>query len=920
MSWEDMSEVERLAHSLKYNTPYQNKYKEEVPSLGFGASATTYRETDPELFEQARALLELDNTPGTKDDRPDNWMDLISPDTETSDDSGSERTYTFYEGNETVESGADGISYLWNQEGYREATEDDLRAYFDQATNLQDTFGDFDTYLQYMNERQDLIDSGQYDPGSWGAVVDTGGLSYQDPYGNYIDPNDYNNLSPNDFMSKYGLDKSEVEVIQVDTTKGRQDAYNEWLNSEAVQALNSKYGISNLLQTDDGREYQWNGSGWVKTKERETLDFGGIAKLAAAAGFGALVGPALGGAIGSALGLGSTSISALGGAISSALQQVALGQEFSFEDVLKSAGLSAVASLAVEELTELLSDSQINEFFEELAGVEDVFQNPDGVIYTADELTALGIDPTELYLQIQSNANAVAGWDILQRSTTVDIPDWLNSLLTTVAETVAQSDAGKQAANEDSSTTVTGDTDGGDGGEGVEQCDDPLRLQDPNGGCGGCIEGYQPDEFGVCVSVGPDVDVCGEGKVWNEVAGICVDELFYEEGSPCNTSDGKAGTYDSEGVCIETPEPNGDGGDGEGGDGTGEGEGKQGEPCTTEDNKEGTLKVVSSLGFGAVSQKLECIPNDVDTSGEGGDGGGGDGTEEYTPVCTEPRPQDDLGLGPSGQTDASIWDAACAATHNPDGTVKGDTTDPTEECQKAGFESYSEEHGCYTAGQPCGSEPGYVHDETGECVSTAGPSGPDTETCPEGQEEVTINGETSCKPKCQQGQVRDEKGVCVAVTVTPPPEGGTDECENVDCNSPRPEDTLGLGPQSNTPAQIWDRCCGSTVVTTPPPETEPCPEGQVRDSDGVCVAVTTPPPPETEPCPEGQERDEEGVCVAVTSSGGGGGGGFGGGGSGMFSGAAPVQIGFDIAGDPQLLARSEFPITDYLAGLFKGIV
>jgi hypothetical protein len=27
-----------------------------------------------------------------------------------------------------------------------------------------------------------------------------------------------------------------------------------------------------------------------------------------------------------------------------------------------------------------------------------------------------------------------------------------------------------------------------------------------------------------------------------------------------------------------------------------------------------------------------------------------------------------------------------------------------------------------------------------------------------------------------------------------------------------------------------------------------------------------------------------------------------------------------ISGDPQLLARREFPITDYLAGLFKGIV
>jgi len=767
MAWKDMTEVERIAHSIKNNTAYKDSYS-----------------PDDLIWKQAEYLLSIDSTPGTSDDRPDNWLEGF--DTGTPDASSSERTYTFYAGNETVESGADGISYLWNQEGYSEATEDDLRAYFDQATNLQETFGDFNTYLQYMNERQDLIDSGEYDPGSWGSVVDTGGLSYQDPYGNYIDPDDYNNLSPNDFASKYGLDKSEVQVIQVDTTKGRQDAYNDWLNSEAVQALNAKYGISNVLRTDDGREYQWNGSGWVKTKERETLDFGGIAKIATAAGFGALVGPALGSALGSALGLGSTAISALGGALSSALQQVALGQDFDFEAVLKSAGLSAVASLAAGELQKMLSDpsSQLNQWLNDLTGDGVKFVGPDGTVYTLDEMVAAGFDPDVYGAAIQ--AGNLPGWTIQTIDTSIEIPEWLNTAITTVAETVAGTEEG-QAVSEAESTTVTEGEGGDGGGEEVEQCDDSLRLQDPSGGCGGCIDGYHPDEFGNCVVVEETTGTsCGENEVYNEITGTCQPELFYEPGSPCNTAQGTSGTYDEEGNCIETAvvdEGDGEnGGEGPGGTGGGTEDGVgggQGEPCTTADGQEGTLQVVPSLGFGPSSEQLECVAT----------------------VTTQPEPEPE----PEPETEQ-------------------------EACPE-----------------------GQQRDEQGNCVAIAVTPEPEPEECPEGQQ-------------------RDEQGNCVAVAVAPEPE-------------PQPED---------------------------------CPEGEARNEEGVCVAVTETP---EEECPEGQERDEEGVCVAVTSSGGGGGGGgFGGGGSGMFSGAEPVQIGFDIAGDPQLLARSEFPITDYLAGLFKGIV
>ena len=52
-----------------------------------------------------------------------------------------------------------------------------------------------------------------------------------------------------------------------------------------------------------------------------------------------------------------------------------------------------------------------------------------------------------------------------------------------------------------------------------------------------------------------------------------------------------------------------------------------------------------------------------------------------------------------------------------------------------------------------------------------------------------------------------------------------------------------------------------------------------------------------------------------TTSGGGGGGGGAAGGSGMFD-----LESFEITGDPQLLAKMEFPITDFLSGMFKDYV
>jgi len=281
--------------------------------------------------------------------------------TESSVDN-NERTYTFYQGDETTPSPGD---YIYNQEGYMEATEDDIREYYNQATNLQKTFGSFDRYMEYMNERQDLIDSGEYDPGSYGQAVDTGMVQNVD--GTMIDPSDIQNLSRNDFISKYGLDPSEVQIVKQETSAERREGYNDWIGSEAVQELNKKYGIPDVRATDDGREYMWNGTAWVKSKEPESFDFGDVAKIVAGVGMTVLVGGAVAGKLAGALvnaGMSqAAATAAANGIVSATTQYLTTG------DVdLKQAVISAAGGYLSEAgVGNLLGDSEVGQALSDVA-------------------------------------------------------------------------------------------------------------------------------------------------------------------------------------------------------------------------------------------------------------------------------------------------------------------------------------------------------------------------------------------------------------------------------------------------------------------------------------------------------------------------------------------------------------------------
>jgi len=244
---------------------------------------------------------------------------------------------------------------------------------------------------------------------------------------------------------------------------------------------------------------------------------------------------------------------------------------------------------------------------------------------------------------------------------------------------------------------------------------------------------------------------------------------------------------------------------------------KEGDPCTTEEGKNGTLQPVQTLGFGpsAESTELECVEI----------------PEEITKIeCPE-------GTAKAGQMVDDINDC---------GSVQVNPCDDAT----------------YAANNPleCGEDP-----ECNDC-SCAEYAAANPEECGE----VVIN-------PCDDA---------VYAAENPLECGGEEEtCENG--------------------ATDWPLCSECPDGTATSPEV-PCPGSECVDCTCAEYAAANP-----EECGGTEEEEEE------VEGGGFGGGGFGGGGggSGMFE---PFTA--TISGDPQLLARREFPITDYLAGLFKGIV
>ncbi len=265
------------------------------------------------------------------------------------------QTFTFVEGREKGD--GDFQNYLYGQTGeVQQVTVDELRDYFesDDVNRLREMFGTFDNYLAYMTEREQLIQSGDYDTGNW-SEADAGFTEDQEMI---LEGDADLTIDPSD-------PGQNLENLRRQQTSTQQGAYNNWLNSEANQALLQKYGVQSTVYSGSGDKFQWNGSAYVKVEEVSNPGVTDFAKSGILAAMSFYAGGPLTQALGPVFG-GNTALAAgaSAGITNSAMQLLATG-EVDLGQALQSAlsaGLSTSAinylqeSGALDALTESLND------------------------------------------------------------------------------------------------------------------------------------------------------------------------------------------------------------------------------------------------------------------------------------------------------------------------------------------------------------------------------------------------------------------------------------------------------------------------------------------------------------------------------------------------------------------------------------
>jgi hypothetical protein len=145
----------------------------------------------------------------------------------------------------------------WNNYS-REVTASELQELYNAPDNarLRESFGTFDNYLAYMDERQDLIEAGDYKADWWDtgvALVDVEGLGREG-----------------------GQDDRalEMDIMQEGARQG-EIGYNQ--QADLFNSLYEKYtGESTTKYLDNGAKYEWNGTSFVLTQEAFGPSLGSI--------------------------------------------------------------------------------------------------------------------------------------------------------------------------------------------------------------------------------------------------------------------------------------------------------------------------------------------------------------------------------------------------------------------------------------------------------------------------------------------------------------------------------------------------------------------------------------------------------------------------------------------------------------------
>jgi len=273
-----------------------------------------------------------------------------TPEGAVAETSTAPQTFTFFEG---AERGGASPDSLYGSRDATQMTEAELRTYFegDTVNRLPEVFGSFDNYLAYMTEREQLIQAGDYDVGSW------------DEYTGSLTEDDLMILEGED-LTMYGDDANMTyEELYASRTQNQKAAYENWVNSDANQALMQKYGVTDVVYSGTGDKFRWNGSAYVKTVNEDHAGLTEYVKMAMVTALGVATGGALAGA-----GLGTTTSAAL----SQAITQAVTTGSIDVEAILTSAATAGLSNALTDVLGTALSDviPNIDEVFS--TGVESV--------------------------------------------------------------------------------------------------------------------------------------------------------------------------------------------------------------------------------------------------------------------------------------------------------------------------------------------------------------------------------------------------------------------------------------------------------------------------------------------------------------------------------------------------------------------
>ncbi len=261
-------------------------------------------------------------------------------------------TFTFFEG---VERGDANPNALYARGDSTQVTESELREYFNAQGSqmLKRSFGNFDNYLAYMTEREQLIQSGDYDVGNW------------DEYTGALTEDELMILEGEDLTQYTDSDQDVYTEAYGERMQEQSAAYDNWVNSEANQALLKKYGVGSTIYNSDGDKYEWNGSAYVKTVKQDQLGLVDYVKMGIVTAMGIMTGGAVS-AVAPSLGTVGSSV------VSNAITQAITTGSIDPDQLLQTAATAgfgqALNQFIGPELKEALNGLDISE----ITGIEEL--------------------------------------------------------------------------------------------------------------------------------------------------------------------------------------------------------------------------------------------------------------------------------------------------------------------------------------------------------------------------------------------------------------------------------------------------------------------------------------------------------------------------------------------------------------------